>query len=467
MTTVRETMRLTEAAAGEQSATGRQLIQVISPGWGSSGFYSADVLETAGTNSVFAAGTHMYIDHPSASENADRPERSVRDLAAVLAEDARWDPGVGALVAEARVLEQWRGPLKEMQDVIGVSIRCGATISEGEVEGRRGVIVDELIASEANSVDFVTHAGRGGKILEVLESARPAAVAERAVQHGVAEATVNDTRDAIGAALSARFGDDDTWVWLSDFDDEVAWYEVDGVTFQLGYEVDGEGRVTLEDADPVEVQRKSEYVPVLAGSQESTNQESTKEDPTMSEQTGQTGGGGAETVAVEASRLTTLERDAARVTSAESAAAAATRRVQAAEAAQATRVQAAEAATAAAEARAQDAERRLSEMQSRLNVQTSHRLIHEAAATKDVTLDQWQVIGLTNDMPLSEDGTVDEDAMTQRASEAIARLATEYGTGRVRGVGGDTGGVELTEADVDAEIAAAFGRSLISTSKEA
>ncbi|GEM_PF-1002189 len=167
---------LSEAKTFAEAATpadgpGRLLVQLITPGWGSSGFYSEAVLEAAAKDRVFPAGTHMYIDHPSESENYDRPERTVKDLAAVLLEDARWDATRKALVSEVRVFSQWRRPLAEMAEAIGTSIRGTAEGEMGEAEGRRGQVFSRLV--EGMSVDFVTHAGRGGKVLQVIESARP------------------------------------------------------------------------------------------------------------------------------------------------------------------------------------------------------------------------------------------------------------------------------------------------------
>lgn len=167
---------LSEAKTFAEAATpadgpGRLLVQLITPGWGSSGFYSEAVIEAAAKDRVFPAGTHMYIDHPSESENYDRPERTVKDLAAVLLEDARWDADRKALVAEVRVFSQWRRPLAEMAEAIGTSIRGTAEGEMGEAEGRRGQVFTRLV--EGMSVDFVTHAGRGGKVLQIIESARP------------------------------------------------------------------------------------------------------------------------------------------------------------------------------------------------------------------------------------------------------------------------------------------------------
>src|SRR5688500_13652912 len=66
-------------------------ICLITPGWGSSGYYSAEVLRQAVDAGVFEEGVHMYWDHMTRSEEWDRPERSLRDLAGVLAQDGQWD----------------------------------------------------------------------------------------------------------------------------------------------------------------------------------------------------------------------------------------------------------------------------------------------------------------------------------------------------------------------------------------
>lgn len=158
-------------AATPADGPGRLLIQLITPGWGSSGYYSTEALEQAAADRIWPAGTHMYIDHPTESEQFDRPERTVKDLAAVLLEDARIGAG-GALVAEARVFSTWRRSLAEMADAIGVSIRGAAEGETGEIAGRRGFVISRLV--EGTSVDFVTRAGRGGRVLQVIESARPA-----------------------------------------------------------------------------------------------------------------------------------------------------------------------------------------------------------------------------------------------------------------------------------------------------
>lgn len=152
---------LDEAAVRE---TGTAEVLLITPGLGTSGTYPAATLQQAAHDRVFPAGLHMFLDHPGATEESDRPERSVRDLAGTLTSDAEWrespEPG---LYATARVYPQWRGVLAEMADDIGLSIRgYGEQDSSGTVTR----------LTQALSVDFVTRAGRGGRILALVESAR-------------------------------------------------------------------------------------------------------------------------------------------------------------------------------------------------------------------------------------------------------------------------------------------------------
>jgi len=175
MGTGQPTLVMVTEAGGKVTQAGKtgrtRMIQLIDVGWGSSGYYSAETLQAAAEERVFPAGTHMYLDHPTVTETEERPERSVKDLAAVLASDAVYVDG--ALVGEATIFAPYRASINEIASSIGVSIRASAEVTDGgTAEGRRGRIIERLIPSATNSVDFVTHAGRGGKVLEVLESAR-------------------------------------------------------------------------------------------------------------------------------------------------------------------------------------------------------------------------------------------------------------------------------------------------------
>lgn len=157
MTTIKE--------AGTFTADGSNaLIQVITPGIGSSGTYSAEVIERAATDRVFKRGTPMFVDHATDNEDWERPEGSLTRLAGVLTEDARWNGE--ALVANARIFENWKPTLTDMAEHIGVSIRATAEAADTA----DGPVIERI--TRALSIDFVTQAGRGGRILDVLESKR-------------------------------------------------------------------------------------------------------------------------------------------------------------------------------------------------------------------------------------------------------------------------------------------------------
>ena len=341
-TLVRETVRETGPVGLVSTRPGRLLVQLITPGWGSSGYYSEDTLKEAVKAGIWAAGHHMFLDHPGEEENYDRPERSVRDLSATLTEAARWDDALKAVVAEAQPFGPWAETLRDedFARAIGVSIRAYAEGAPGEAEGRHGTIITRL--TEAISTDFVTVAGRGGAILAVLESARPLQVVARAVAHGVAEATANDTRRALQTALADAYGGEHVWLWVRDFDAATVWfdYETDGASaiYQQGYTMSGELSITLSDNDPIEVLARTVYTPVSQTESKNLLGQPGRRTETERE---------APVAQIDESRLATLEAAAARVTALEADVAAITARAEAAE----TRAAAAEARESAATVR--------------------------------------------------------------------------------------------------------------------
>lgn len=148
-------------------------LRVVKPGWGTSGYYPAEVLERDGPN-IYRSGTQMFWNHATATEESERPEGNLRDLAAVLISDSRWDaqgPVGPGLYADALVFKAYRDTVDEIGPHIGTSIRGFGRATTGEAEGRKGRIISAL--TSAHSVDFVTKAGAGGEIVQLFEAARP------------------------------------------------------------------------------------------------------------------------------------------------------------------------------------------------------------------------------------------------------------------------------------------------------
>lgn len=146
--------------AAEDDGAGRYRIRIIAPGRGSTGMYTAPNL--AESASLFAPGTHMFFDHQTMTEDWERPERSVRDLAGVFESGAEIMPD-GSLEADIKVYPSVNGIIRERWADIGVSIN-GWSVEE---IGPDGVVP---VLAGIQSVDFVTRAGAKGAVLEVLES---------------------------------------------------------------------------------------------------------------------------------------------------------------------------------------------------------------------------------------------------------------------------------------------------------
>lgn len=166
------------AGAKEAASTGKPTtipIKIIGPGWGSMAHYSKEAIMSSGPQ-VFTKGTHMYWNHPTATEESERPEGSLSDLAAVLTENAKWEDngakGPG-LYAKAKVFSDFSTQIMEKGPHVGISINTPIKFHEGEAEGRHGRIAEKFIKSPLTSADFVTRAGaKGAPIVPVQESER-------------------------------------------------------------------------------------------------------------------------------------------------------------------------------------------------------------------------------------------------------------------------------------------------------
>jgi hypothetical protein len=134
---------------------------------GSSGFYPAEVLVRDGAD-AFPAGTHVYLDHPTEREDEERPERSVRDLAGVLLDDAAFEESEDGrgLFARIQFIEELRSRVHDLAKHIGLSIRAAGEVEETS----SGRIVRRI--SQGLSVDLVTRAGAGGRLVTMTESSK-------------------------------------------------------------------------------------------------------------------------------------------------------------------------------------------------------------------------------------------------------------------------------------------------------
>ncbi len=197
---LREAIATLGTEAGQEQRPGRLRIRLIEGDrQGSSGYYPADMLKRDGPK-VFGKGTHLYVNHPTISEDVERPERSVYDLAGALTTDARYE-GDG-LYAEVELAPHHRW-IEGVKDMIGMSIRASGTVEPSSVESIRGPVVTSL--THAESVDFVTAAGAGGKIVALLESARQHIAAEQAAKDVVPIAEARNVAQWLESRIHLMF----------------------------------------------------------------------------------------------------------------------------------------------------------------------------------------------------------------------------------------------------------------------
>lgn len=282
MTFLKETATLTPKSGG------RAKIGIITPGTGSSGTYPRETIEAAGRDRVFAKGTQMFWNHATEAEDWNRPEGDLHNLVGVLAEDAHWDDEAGGLVAEAKIYSHWKPIVADMAEDIGVSIRASGEVSEAN--GQR--VVTKL--TEARSVDFVTKAGRGGRVMEVLESAR------------LREGINDEARSLLQAAVRAAQGNRDMWLFVRDHDDSTVWFDVEApsdqlTTFEQKYTRNGIN-ITLE-GEPTEVVPTTVYVPKTTPAPAGNGNQSEKQEEAIMADTNKAGTSRVEEADSELERL--------------------------------------------------------------------------------------------------------------------------------------------------------------------
>jgi len=173
---VNESLQFFDVSKVKESALTTVPIKIIGPGWGSCAYYSTEAIKQAIADKVWSKGQHMYWNHATSAEEAERPEGDLSNLAAVMTRDAYWsdegldNKGPGAYT-EAKVFSDFGTQVAEKGPHMGASINAAIKAHEGEVGGRKGKIADKIV--KAFSTDFVTKAGAGGApIVPVTESAR-------------------------------------------------------------------------------------------------------------------------------------------------------------------------------------------------------------------------------------------------------------------------------------------------------
>jgi hypothetical protein len=188
------------ALSSVESSGNKWRIKVIQSGWGSSGYYGSEMLKEYGP-SVFAAGTKVFMNHPSASEDNDRPERDVHQLAGKLISDAIFMED--GLFADVQFYSHYAPIIKEMAGDVGLSIHALGEAKLGEAEGREGPIIESLVEDPLTSVDVVTVAGAGGKFISLLESYKSQDTSVDLIEESLTEGNgMSITKEELEAAVA-------------------------------------------------------------------------------------------------------------------------------------------------------------------------------------------------------------------------------------------------------------------------
>ena len=146
----------------ESADKGTYKVLLITPGRGSSGIYSEEMLKAFGPE-AFPAGSHSYIDHLAEGET-----RSTLKMIGVYEKDAYWDDDLGGLVSDLKPFTHFKQFVAEVAPHAGFSISAQGNGEMVEENGEKVFRVDELLPHVTNSIDLVSYAGRGGKLVENL-----------------------------------------------------------------------------------------------------------------------------------------------------------------------------------------------------------------------------------------------------------------------------------------------------------
>lgn len=145
------------AEAPVKRSAGKYLVAIATPGQGSSGYYSEDMLKEYGPV-AFPRGAKSFINHDA--------KRDMRDCIGTFKEGAYWDDDRKQVMGELSVFEHWTSFVEAVYADSGMSIYMAG-------ESDKDNNVTKLIENVQNGADLVAYPGLAGSgFVEMLESAR-------------------------------------------------------------------------------------------------------------------------------------------------------------------------------------------------------------------------------------------------------------------------------------------------------
>lgn len=168
---------------------------LITPGKGSSGTYSEDMLSKH--TAAFPKGTKLFFGHPKDDQGPG--ERDPRDQWGVLDEDSKFKPGTG-ITGKVRVLPHAKDIVESLGSEAALSVYA---MGESDDKGN----ITALHPDVTNSVDMVAYPGRPGsglteKMLEAFRIASEKPDATSAQEKQEKELMDEKTLEALKKAFS-------------------------------------------------------------------------------------------------------------------------------------------------------------------------------------------------------------------------------------------------------------------------
>lgn len=180
-----------------ESSGGIFRVRLISPGQGSSGFYSRELLEEY-IPGALPIGTALYYDHTDGDDEFVRDgTRSSKDAIGYIETTPRWE-GDG-MYANVRFVKRVSEDLDVLKNTLGLSIE----VHSGKKDAENNIL--ELHYTEWNSVALVPVPGRDGRIISrIYESLRLPNEEEREVQESDKKMTEEQFKALMEASVKTQ-----------------------------------------------------------------------------------------------------------------------------------------------------------------------------------------------------------------------------------------------------------------------
>ena len=169
------------ALESSAKADGTRRVRLISPGQGSSGMYSREVLASYIAEAL-PKGTKVYLNHTDEEDDYRRGgTRKFQDVAGKIVTDPVYEadaPEGEGSYADVKFMREIEEKLEDIGDVVGVSVEIHA----GRKDEYGNII--EMAAHPLNSLALVPEPGRDGRIFESFTQSFRASALEKQTEEG-------------------------------------------------------------------------------------------------------------------------------------------------------------------------------------------------------------------------------------------------------------------------------------------